>query len=223
MLRFLEFVEHKSGWYPFEGGHAQIAFRAKALRTPDPYYERKKFHLRTSIVKRKGVWWLIEVNHDLNRGHVSTTLEEEAEVLVSSSYLQNVHTLPRDHSWHLRLLKDSWNTSWALLMAAVPREENQLACDLFITGNPEFLERFKKVVKSHVKIGHGDVNDLMILMFTGQRVKWIVGEKTQKKSHIAVEQSLSVSELTEVVIPKGLKDEDKCDKNLHTAYSTGHP
>eukprot|EP00439_Symbiodinium_sp_Y106_P036560 s6218_g4.t1 len=87
--------------------------------------------------------------------------------------------------------------------------------DLFITGNPEFLEKFKKVVKSQFKIGHEDVNDLM---FTGQRVKWIIDEKTKNKSHITVEQSLCVSELTEVVIPKGLKDEDKCDKDLHTAY-----
>ena len=86
--------------------------------------------------------------------------------------------------------------------------------DLFITGALEFLERFKKVVKSQFKIGHEDhVNDLM---FTG--VKWITDEKAKKKSHITVEQSLCVSELTEVVVPKGLKDEDKCDKDLHTAY-----
>ena len=52
--------------------------------------------------------------------------------------------------------------------------------DLFITGTPEFLEKFKKVVKSQFKIGHEDVNDLM---FTGQRVKWIIDEKTEKKSH----------------------------------------
>ena len=84
MLKFLESVEHKAGWYPFENGHAEVAYRAKALRTPDPYcYDRKKFHLRTSIVKRKGVWWLLEVNHALNKEHVSISLEEEAEVLVS--------------------------------------------------------------------------------------------------------------------------------------------
>ena len=55
MLKFLEPVEHKSGRYPFENGHAQVAYGAKALRTPDPYYARKKFHLRTSIVRRRGV------------------------------------------------------------------------------------------------------------------------------------------------------------------------
>ena len=36
-LKFLESVEHKSGWYPIETGHAQVAYRAKALRTPDPH------------------------------------------------------------------------------------------------------------------------------------------------------------------------------------------
>ena len=87
--------------------------------------------------------------------------------------------------------------------------------DLFITGTPEFLEKFKRIVKSQFKIGHEDINDLM---FTGQRVKWIIDEKTKKKSYIVVEQSLCVSELTEVVIPKGKKDDEKCDKDLHTAY-----
>jgi len=87
--------------------------------------------------------------------------------------------------------------------------------DLFVTGTPECLERFKKVVKSEFQIGHEDVNDLM---FNGQRVNWIISEKAKKKSHTTVEQSLCVSELTEVVIPKGFKDEDTCDKDLHTAY-----
>ena len=56
------------------------------------------------------------------------------------------------------------------------------------------------------------------LMFTGQRVKWQLDEKTRKKSHIFVERSLCVSELTEIVITKGQKDEEKCDKDMHTAY-----
>ena len=73
----MESIEHKAGWYRFETGHAQVAHRAKAL-TPDPYYDRKKFHVRTSIVKRKGVWWLLEVDHDMNKEHASTSLEEEA-------------------------------------------------------------------------------------------------------------------------------------------------
>ena len=53
MLKFLDSVEHKSGWYPSENGHAQVAYRAKALRTPDPYYDRKKFHLRTFLRRGK--------------------------------------------------------------------------------------------------------------------------------------------------------------------------
>ena len=221
MLKFLESVEHKSGWYPFENGHAQVSYRAKALRTPDPYYDRKKLHLRTSIVKRKGVWWLLEVNHDLNKENVSISLEEEAEVLVSvflpseRTYLATTPQLtPEIVEELLEHFMDPVNGS-----NAKGRKPIGMCClhvdDLFITGTPEFLERFKKVVKSQFKIGHEDVNDLM---FTGQRAKWIIDEKTKKKSHITVEQSLCVSELTEVVVPKGLKDEDKCDKDLHTAY-----
>ena len=107
-------------------------------------------------------------------------------------------------------------------MAVAPKEGNQLACvvfmlmNLFITGTPDFLEKFKKVVKSQFKIGHEDVNDLM---FTGQRVKWVIGEKNKKKSHITIEQSLCVSvNLLRLSYPKGLKDEEKCDKDFHTAY-----
>ena len=222
LLKFLESVEHKPGWYPFENGHAQVASHAKALRTPDSHYDRKKFHLRTSIVKRKGVWWLLEMNHDMNKENVSTSLEEEeAEVLVSvflpseRTYLATTPQLtPEIVEELLEHFMDPVNGS-----NAKGRKPIGMCClhvdDLFITGTPEFLEKFKKVVKSQFKIGHEDVNDLM---FTGQRVKRIIDEKTKKKSHITVEQSLCVSELTEVVIPKGLKDEEKCDKDLHTAY-----
>jgi len=66
-------------------------------------------------------------------------------------------------------------------------------------------------VKASFKIGHEDVNDLM---FTGQRVKWQLEEEI---TH-SFEQSLCVSELTEIVIQKGQKDEEKCDKVMHTAY-----
>ena len=221
MLKFLESVEHKSGWHNFENGHAQVAYRAKALRTPEPQYDRKKFHLRTSIVKRKGVWWLLEVNHDLNKENVSTSLEEEAEVLVSAflpserTYLATTPQLtPEIVEELLEHFMDPVNGS-----NAKGRKPIGMCClhvdDLFITGTPEFLEKFKKVVKSQFKIGHEDVNDLM---FTGQRVKWIIDEKTKKKSHITVEQSLCVSELSEILIPKGMKDEEKYDKDLHTAY-----
>ena len=42
--------------------------------------------------------------------------------------------------------------------------------------------------------------------------------RRQRRNHIVVEQSLCVSELTEIVITKGPKDEEKCDKDMHTAY-----
>ena len=82
-MKFLNSVEHKPSWYAFENGHAQVAYRAKAFRIPDEHYDRKKFHLRTSIVKRKGVWWLLGMNHDMNKELVHTSLEQEAETLVS--------------------------------------------------------------------------------------------------------------------------------------------
>ena len=158
------------------------------------------------------------MNHELNKENVSTSLEEEAEVLVSvflpseRTYLATTPQLtPEIVEELLEHFMDPVNGS-----NAKGRKPIGMCClhvdDLFITGT---LEKFKKVVKSQFKIGHEDVNDLM---FTGQRVKWIIDEKTKKKSHITVEQSLCVSELTEVVIYKGLKDEDTCDKDLHTAY-----
>ena len=203
LIKFLDSVEHKPGWYPFENGHAQVSYRAKALRTPDQHYDRRKFHLRTSIVKRRGVWWLLEMNHDMNKELIATSLEEEAEVLVSiflpseRTYLATTPQLtPEIVEELLEHFMDPVNGS-----NAKGRKPIGMCCvhvdDLLITGTPEFLEKFKKVVKSQFKIGHEDVNDLM---FTGQRVKWIMDEKTKKKSHIAVEQSLCVSELTEVVI-----------------------
>ncbi len=83
--------------------------------------------------------------------------------------------------------------------------------DLFvITATPEFLEKFQKI-KSNLKIGHEDVNDLS---FTGRRVRW----QFHEESDIVVEQSLCVSELTEIMIPKGHKAAEKCDKDMHTAY-----
>ena len=84
MLKFLDSVGHKPGWHPFENGHAQVAPCAKSLRTPDPYDDTRKFHLRTGIVKGRGAWWLLEMNHDMNKELISTSLEEEAEVLVSA-------------------------------------------------------------------------------------------------------------------------------------------
>ena len=157
---------------------------------------------------------------DMNKELMPTSLEEEAEVLVSvflpseRTYLATTPQLPPEIVEELlEHFMDPVNGS-----NAKGRKPIGMCClhvdDLFITGTPEFLEKFKKVAKTQFKIGHEDVSDLM---FTGQRVKWIIDEKTERKSHITVEQSLCVSELPEVVIPKGLKHADKCDKDLHTA------
>eukprot|EP00435_Cladocopium_sp_Y103_P053174 s3094_g17.t1 len=156
----------------------------------------------------------------MNKENIQASLEEEAEGLVSvflpseRTYLATTPQLtPEIVEKLLEHLVDPVNGS-----NAKGRKPIGMCClhvdDLFITGTPEFLEKFKKVVKSQFKIGHENINDLM---FTGQRVKWVIDEKTKRKSHIVVEQSLCVGELTGVVIPQGSKDEDKCDKELHTA------
>ena len=221
LLKFLESVEHKAGWIPYQNGHAQVSYRAKALRTPDPYYTSKQYFFRTSIVKRKGVWWLLEMNADIRKEKNFISLEEEAEVLVSiflpaeRAYLASTPQLtPEVVEELLEHFMDPVHGS-----NSKGRKTIGMCClhvdDLFVTGTPEFLEKFKNKVKASFKIGHEDVNDLM---FTGQRVKWQLDEKTKKKSHIVVEQSLCVSELTEIVIQKGQKDDEKCDKDMHTAY-----
>ena len=221
LLKLLESVEHKAGWIPYQNGHAQVSYRAKALRTPDPYYTSKQYFFRTSIVKRKGVWWLLEMNADIRKEKNFISLEEEAEVLVSiflpaeRAYLASTPQLtPEVVEELLEHFMDPVHGS-----NSKGRKTIGMCClhvdDLFVTGTPEFLEKFKNKVKASFKIGHEDVNDLM---FTGQRVKWQLDEKTKKKSHIVVEQSLCVSELTEIVIQKGQKDDEKCDKDMHTAY-----
>ena len=221
LLKFLESVEHKAGWIPYQNGHAQVSYRAKALRTPDPYYTSKQYFFRTSIVKRKGVWWLLEMNADIRKEKNFISLEEEAEVLVSiflpteRAYLASTPQLtPEVVEELLEHFMDPVHGS-----NSKGRKTIGMCClhvdDLFVTGTPDFLEKFKSKVKASFKIGHEDVNDLM---FTGQRVKWQLDEKTKKKSHIVVEQSLCVSELTEIVIQKGQKDDEKCDKDMHTAY-----
>ena len=133
------------------------------------------------------------MNHDMNKELIPTSLEEEAEVLVSiflpseRLYLATTPQLTTEIvEERLEHVMDPVNGS-----NAKRRNPIGMCClhvgDLFNAGTPGFLEKFKKVAKSQFKIGHKDVNGLM---FTGQRVKWVIDEKTQKKSHISVEQSL---------------------------------
>ena len=45
LQNFLDSGEHKLGWHQYANGHAQVAYRAKALRTPEPTYSRSRFVL----------------------------------------------------------------------------------------------------------------------------------------------------------------------------------
>ena len=112
--------------------------------------------------------------HDMNKELIPTSLEEEAEVLVSiflpseRTYLATTPQLtPEIVEELLEHFMDPVNGR-----NAKGRKPIGMCClhvgDLFIPGTPEFLEKFNKVVKSQFKIGHEDVNDLM---FTGQRIK----------------------------------------------------
>ena len=87
LLKFLESVEHKAGWIPYQNGHAQVSFRAKAHRAPDPYYTSKQYFFRTSIVKRKGVWWLLEMNADMRKEKNLISLEGILGVKIAMPHL----------------------------------------------------------------------------------------------------------------------------------------
>ena len=161
------------------------------------------------------------MNADIRKEKNLISLEEEAEVLASiflpaeRAYLASTPQLtPEVVEELLEHFMDPVHGS-----DSKGRKTVGMCClhvdGLFVTGTPDFLEKFKSKVKASFKIGHEDVNDLM---FTGQRVKWQLDDKTKKKSHIVVEQSLCVSELTEIVIQKGQKDDEKCDKDMHSAY-----
>ena len=108
------------------------------------------------------------MNHDMNKELIATSLEEEAEVLVSiflpseRTYLAMTPQLtPEIVEELLEHFMDPENGS-----NAKGRKPIGMCClhvdDLFITGTPELLEKFKKVVKSHFKIGHEDVNDMKL-------------------------------------------------------------
>ncbi|CAE7374757.1 Cpr [Symbiodinium natans] len=223
LLDFLGGVAHKKrGWFPFENGQALVSHRAKALRGPEPTYKIKDYPYRVSITLRQGTWWVIEKAQDLRNKNEPSYLEEEAEVLVTlflperaaykateqlpqltpelvdqllEHFVDPVHGSPSKH-----------RKSVGVLSLHVD--------DLIIAGTPSFLKWFLARVKEHFTIGHEDKNDLM---FTGQRVRWVVDDKGSKK-YISIDQKLSVSELEEIVIPKHLKDTDVCDKQLHTSY-----
>ena len=115
------------------------------------------------------------MNADIRKEMNFKSLEEEAEVLVSiflpaeRSYLASTPQLtPEVVEELLEHFMDPVHGS-----NSKGRKTIGMCClhvdDLFVTGTPDFLEKFKSKVKASFKIGHEDVNDLM---FTGQRVKW---------------------------------------------------
>ena len=221
----LSFLEEKGlkdkGWFPFLGGHANVAHRAKALRSPEPSYRIKDFPFRISFVFRQGTWWVLERATDLRIENKPVFLEEEAAILVSL-FLPEKKAYATDQTPQLtpELVDELLEHFVDPVHGSNSKGRLSVGClslhvdDLIITGSPKFLSWFLESIKKHFRVGHEDRNDLM---FTGQRVKWIFDEKGNKK-YISIDQSLNVSELEEIVIPKNLKDDVKCDKALHTSY-----
>ena len=78
LLKFLDSVEHKPGWYPYQNGHAQVSYRAQVIHTIAPSNT-----ILELLLKRKGVWWLLEMNVDMRKEKNQSALEEEAETHVS--------------------------------------------------------------------------------------------------------------------------------------------
>ena len=136
--------------------------------------------------------------------------KKKLKFLFRSSYLQSAHTLPGRRSWQLGF--------WRLLGTLVNpvkgsnakgRKPNGMCClhvdDMFNTGAPELTvqdwswrcERLA-VHRSMCQVDH-----------------W---SEDQKNPHNCWTVIVCVSEPTEIVMPKGFKDEDTCDKDLQTAY-----
>ena len=151
LLKFLESVEHKAGWIPYQNGHAQVSYRAKALRTPDPNYTSKQYFFRTSIVKRKGVWWLLEMNADIRKEKETLYhLKKKLKFLCLFFFLLNVHTLHPHHNSHLKLLKNCWNILWILCMVVTLKEGRPLVCVacmlmIFLSLVPQIFWRSSRV------------------------------------------------------------------------------
>ena len=213
----------KRGWFPYENGHALVSHRAKALRTPAPVYQVKDYPYRVSMILRQGTWWIIERARDLRLDKDGKTcfLEEEAEVLVSLFLPEKASYKVESLSELSSELVDQLLEHFVDPVHGSPSKGRKTvgvmslhADDLIISGTPEFLTWFLNKIREHFTVGHEDKNDLT---FTGQRVRWVLDARGQKK-YISIDQKLCVSELEEIVIPKHLKDADLCDKALHTSY-----
>ena len=84
--------------------------------------------------------------------------------------------------------------------------------DLFMTGTPEFYERFIKSLHRQFTVGSEDMNDIE---FVGQRIRWI---QQRDGWHVQVDQNKAIDELQEVSFDKTLKDSMPLPPALHTAF-----
>ena len=222
LLGFLGGVAHKKrGWFPYENGHALVSHRAKALRGPEPNFKVKDYPYRVSFILRQGTWWVVERAQDLRLNNKPCYLEEEAEVLVTMFLPEKASYQVDSLSQLTPELVDQLLEHFVDPVHGSPSKGRKSVGilslhvdDLIISGTPQFLKWFLEKIKKHFTVGHEDVNDLM---FTGQRVRWVLDEH-KKKKYISIDQKLSVQELEEISIPKPLKDTDLCDKQLHTSY-----
>ena len=80
--------------------------------------------------------------------------------------------------------------------------------DLFATGTPEFLKKLKADILTEFEIGSEASDNIM---FVGQRVRW-------KDNTITVDQDVKIEELHEIKLPKGSRDDTKCDPFMHTDF-----
>ena len=83
------------------------AIELKHFRTPDPYYTSKQYFFRTFFVKRKGVWWLLEMNADTRKEKNLISLlyhlKKKLKFLCRFFFLLNLHILRLYHNSHLKL------------------------------------------------------------------------------------------------------------------------
>ena len=222
LLGFLGGVAHKKrGWFPYENGRALVSHRAKALRGPEPNFKVKDYPYRVSFILRQGTWWVVERAQDLRLNNKPCYLEEEAEVLVTMFLPEKASYKVDSLSQLTPELVDQLLEHFVDPVHGSPSKGRKSVGilslhvdDLIISGTPQFLKWFLEKIKKHFTVGHEDVNDLM---FTGQRVRWVLDEH-KKKKYISIDQKLSVQELEEISIPKHLKDTDLCDKQLRTSY-----
>ena len=221
LLQFLGSVEQKARWIPYQNGHTQVKHLEHLIHIMLP----NNTSLGPLLWREKvfgGCWkWMQILGRKRILYHSYITWRRSWSSCVDFSscwtYISCICTTTHTWSCFVALLEHFMDAVHG--SNSKGRKTIGMCClhvdDLPVTGTPDFLEKFKNKVKPSFKIGHEDVNDLM---FTGQPVKGQLDEKTKKKSHILVEPSLCVSELTEIVIQKGQKDDEKCDKDMHTAY-----